>query len=191
MPIVIDSDGSSTVMTGSGRGSSGSASVSPIVISAMPGDRDDLAGPGLLGVDAVERLGDVELGDLRALDRAVGAAPGDLLAAADRAVAHAAEREAADVGRGVEVRDERLQRDARGRAAARGCARAAGRTAARGRCRSSPLLEASYSARRARPWRCSRRSGTRSGSRRRRGRGTARRPRRRPRRCARRGGRPC
>ena len=29
-------DGSSTVMTGSGRGSSGSASVSPIVTSAIP-----------------------------------------------------------------------------------------------------------------------------------------------------------
>ena len=36
MPIVIDSDGSSTWMTGSGRGSSGSASVSPIVTSGMP-----------------------------------------------------------------------------------------------------------------------------------------------------------
>ena len=36
MPIVIEIDGSSIVMTGSGRGSSGSASVSPIVISGMP-----------------------------------------------------------------------------------------------------------------------------------------------------------
>ena len=36
MPMVIDSDGSSTVITGSGRGSSGSASVSPIVTSARP-----------------------------------------------------------------------------------------------------------------------------------------------------------
>ena len=36
MPIVTDSDGSSTQITGSGRGSSGSASVSPIVISGMP-----------------------------------------------------------------------------------------------------------------------------------------------------------
>ena len=35
-PIVTDSDGSSTVMTGSGRGSSRSASVSPIVTSGMP-----------------------------------------------------------------------------------------------------------------------------------------------------------
>ena len=69
MPIVTDSEGSSTVITGSGRGSSTSASVSPIVTSAMPGDGDDLARPGLLGVDAVERLGDVQLGDLRPLDR--------------------------------------------------------------------------------------------------------------------------
>ena len=111
MPIVIDSDGSSTVITGSGRGSSGSASVSPIVTSGRPATAMISPGPGLLGVDAVERLGHVELGRPgRALDGAVGAAPGDLLALADRPVAHAADREAADVGRGVEVRDERLQR---------------------------------------------------------------------------------
>ena len=36
MPSVIESDGSSTVITGSGRGSSGSASVSPIVTSSRP-----------------------------------------------------------------------------------------------------------------------------------------------------------
>ncbi len=36
MPIVIEMLGSSMVMTGSGRGSSGSASVSPMVISGMP-----------------------------------------------------------------------------------------------------------------------------------------------------------
>ena len=36
MPIVMASDGSSMVMTGSGLGSSGSASVSPIVTSASP-----------------------------------------------------------------------------------------------------------------------------------------------------------
>ena len=76
------------------------------------GDGDDLARPGLLGVHAVERLGDVELGDLGGLDRAVGAAPGDRLAAADRAVAHAADGQAADVGRRVEVGDVRLQRRA-------------------------------------------------------------------------------
>ena len=86
MPIVIERLGSSTPITGSGRGSSGSASVSPIVTSGMPATAIDLARPGLLGVDAVERLGDVELGHLHALDRAVGAAPGDLLPLADRAL---------------------------------------------------------------------------------------------------------
>ena len=36
MPTTTESDGSSTVMTGSGRGSSGSARVSPIITSARP-----------------------------------------------------------------------------------------------------------------------------------------------------------
>ena len=186
MPTVIESDGSSTCSTGSGRGSSGSASVSPIVTSGMPGDGDDVAGPRLGGLDAVERLGHVELRHLGALDGAVGAAPGDLLALADRAVPHPADREPADVRRGVEIRDERLQRmpllvDRR-----RDRRRAAGRAAAAGRRR-----DRRRRARPGRPWRCSRRSGTRSGSRRRRGRGTARRPRSRPPRRARRAGRPC
>ena len=90
-----------------------------------PGDRADLAGAGLLGFHAVERLGDVQLTDLRLLDRPVGAAPRHRLAAADRPLAHAAEREPADVRRRVEVRHERLQRVARPRRRARGCARAA------------------------------------------------------------------
>ncbi len=36
VPMVIEIAGSSTVISGSGRGSSGSARVSPMVISAMP-----------------------------------------------------------------------------------------------------------------------------------------------------------
>ena len=36
VPIVIEMAGSSTVISGSGRGSSASASVSPIMISGMP-----------------------------------------------------------------------------------------------------------------------------------------------------------
>ena len=36
MPIVIEIAGSSTVISGSGRGSFGSARVSPIMMSAMP-----------------------------------------------------------------------------------------------------------------------------------------------------------
>ncbi len=75
-----------------------------------PRHGDDLPRAGLGRVDAVERVGDVQLGDCRALDRAVGAAPGDLLALADVAVAHAADRQAPDVRRGVEVGHERLQR---------------------------------------------------------------------------------
>ena len=81
MPIVIESDGSSTAITGSGRGSSGSASVSPIVTSGIPATAMISPGPCLARLDPVERLRHVELGDLRALDRPVGAAPGDLLAA--------------------------------------------------------------------------------------------------------------
>jgi hypothetical protein len=74
------------------------------------GHGDELARPCLLGLDAIERLGHVQLGHLRPLDRAVRAAPGDLLAAPDPPLRDAAEREAADVRRRVEVRDERLQR---------------------------------------------------------------------------------
>ena len=48
MPIVTDSEGSSTAVTGSGRGSSGSAIVSPIVTSGKAGERDDLARSRLL-----------------------------------------------------------------------------------------------------------------------------------------------
>ena len=61
-------------------------------------DGDDLARPRLLRGDAVQRVGDVQLGDVGALDRPVGATPGDRLAAMDRALAHAAQRQAPDVG---------------------------------------------------------------------------------------------
>ena len=50
------------------------------------GERDDLAGARLVGRDAVERLGDQELGHARVLDLAVRAAPGDLLALLQDAV---------------------------------------------------------------------------------------------------------
>ena len=45
MPIVSASDGSSTVVTGSGRGSSGSAIVSPIVTSGIPATAISSPGP--------------------------------------------------------------------------------------------------------------------------------------------------
>ncbi len=76
----------------------------------QPGHGDDLARSGLGRVDPVEAFGDVQLGNLEALDRAVRPAPRRLLSPAYRAVEHPADGEAADIGRRVEVRDERLQR---------------------------------------------------------------------------------
>ena len=110
IPSVIASDGSSTTLTGSGRGSSSVRDRLADRHLGQAGERDDLAGAGLVGGDAVERLGHVELGHARVLDRPVGAAPGDLLALADRPVLDAQQGQPADVGRRVEVRDERLQR---------------------------------------------------------------------------------
>ena len=85
IPIVIDRLGSSTRSGSSGRGSSGSASVSPIVISSMPAIATMSPGPRGLRGDPVERLGDVELGQPHALDRAVEPAPRDVLAALEGA----------------------------------------------------------------------------------------------------------
>ena len=45
IPRVMARDGSSTVLTGSGRGSSGSAIVSPIVTSARPASATISPGP--------------------------------------------------------------------------------------------------------------------------------------------------
>ena len=74
------------------------------------GDGDDLAGADLGGRHAVELLGDEELGDLGPLGGAVRPAPGHGLALADVAVDHPAQRDAAQVRRRVEVRDQRLER---------------------------------------------------------------------------------
>ena len=84
MPSVIDIEGSSTMITGSGRGSSGIGERLADRDLGDPGHGDDLPRPCLCRLDAIERLGHIQLGDLRALDRAVGAAPGDLLAASMR-----------------------------------------------------------------------------------------------------------
>jgi hypothetical protein len=73
-------------------------------------DGDDLAGPDLVGGDAIELLGDEQLGDLGLLGGAVGAAPGDGLALLDVAVHDAAQRDTPQVGRRVEVGDQRLER---------------------------------------------------------------------------------
>ena len=45
MPMVIEIAGSSTLMSGSGRGSSGSVRVSPIVIPSMPATATMSPGP--------------------------------------------------------------------------------------------------------------------------------------------------
>ena len=50
MPIVIEIAGSSTLMRGSGRGSSTSARVSPMVISAMPAIATMSPGPAFSAV---------------------------------------------------------------------------------------------------------------------------------------------
>ena len=76
MPTVMPSAGSSTAITGSGRGSSGSAIVSPIVISGMPASAMISPGPASSAGTRSQALGHVELGHPHALDRAVAAAPG-------------------------------------------------------------------------------------------------------------------
>src|SRR4029079_16708715 len=65
--------------------------------------------PRFLGLHAFERLGHVELSDLRTLDGAVGATPGHVTPTPDDSLDDTANPEAADVRRGVEVRDQRLK----------------------------------------------------------------------------------
>ena len=151
------------------------------------GECDDLAGAGFLGGHAVERLGDEELRHSGVLDLAVRAAPGDLLPFSERAVADPEQCEATDVRRGVEVRDERLQRVVR--------------VVRRRRDRLEDRLEQrARDRRRARPGRAPALAVARDRvddreldlrTRSRRGRGRARRPRSRPPRPARPAGRPC
>ncbi len=102
--------GSSTVISGSGRGSSGSASVSPIMISLMPATAMMSPADAVAGRDPVERFGPEQLGDLDPLDGTVPAAPCGLLAPADLAVIDPAQRDPAQVGGGVQVGDVSLQR---------------------------------------------------------------------------------
>jgi len=72
-------------------------------------DRDDVAGPRALSGDALEGLGDEELGDLGVLDGPIDAAPRHALAALEGAVDDSAEREASEVRRRVEVAHQRLE----------------------------------------------------------------------------------
>ena len=108
-PIVIDRLGSSTSKAGSGRGSSGVGQRLPDRDLGKPRDGDDVAGASFVDRDPVQRDRAQQLADLHPLDGSVEAAPRDLLAAPDRPVVHAAQREAAEVGRGIQVGDQRLQ----------------------------------------------------------------------------------
>ena len=192
IPTVIDRLGSSIVMTGSGRGSSGSASVSPIVISGIPATATISPGPAGVGRDTVERLGGVQLGDARPLDGAVGAAPGDGAPLAQRSRSNAAQGEASDVRRGIEVGDERLQGhrriERRRRDAFDEKVEQRGQGQPVGEPGAVAVVAPSTPCRRGTR---NRRSGSRAGPWRRRGRETAPRRRGRPRRCERLDGRPC
>ena len=77
IPSVIESDGSSTTRHGQRARIVEVGDRLADRDLGQAGDGDDLARAGLVGGDAVERLGHVELGDSRGLDRPVGAAPGD------------------------------------------------------------------------------------------------------------------
>ena len=110
MPIVIDSDGSSTVDTGSGRGSSGSAIVSPIVTSGRPASAT--ISPGPASSAETRSSASVMYSSTTFAFEIVPSAWHHAIGAPLRshAVPDAAEREPADVRVGVEVRHERLQR---------------------------------------------------------------------------------
>ena len=110
VPIVIEMAGSSTWISGSATGFSGSASVSPMVISGMPATAQMSPGPACVARLALEALGDQELGDLDRLDRAVALHPGHVLALLQMTLVHAHEGQPAEERRRVEVGDVGLQR---------------------------------------------------------------------------------
>ena len=116
-------------MTGSGRGSSGSASVSPIMISAMPATATMSPGPASSASMRSTRLGDEQFGDLGRSTGAVDPAPGHLLALADACRCRSGSGQPAQEGEASRL-VTRPAAGPRGRPWAAGCARAAGRTAA-------------------------------------------------------------
>ena len=73
-------------------------------------DGDNVAWASLVRRDALEFFGNKQLGQLDVLNRAIGTAPGDGLALSEVSVANAAQRQTAEVRRGVEIRHECLQR---------------------------------------------------------------------------------
>ena len=113
MPMVIEIDGSSTVISGNGFGSSGSESVSPMVISGIPAMATMSPGPADSAGSRSQRVGDQQLGESDGPDGAVGAAPGDILIASQGPGDDPAEREASEVRRRVQIGDVCLQRRSR------------------------------------------------------------------------------
>ena len=103
VPIVIEMAGSSTVISGSATGSSGSASVSPIMISGIPAMA--MMSPGT-GLRAGLRSSASVMSSSVILTRSTLPSwrhQADLLALRDRPLVDAAQRDAAEERRGVQV----------------------------------------------------------------------------------------
>ena len=77
------------------------------------GQADDVAGRGLLDVDALQAVERVQLGDLRLLDGGVQLAHRDLIADLHAPVEDAADRDPSDVIARIEVGDQQLERRVR------------------------------------------------------------------------------
>ena len=75
-----------------------------------PGHSGDLTRPGYLRLHPIEGVGQVELGDLGPLDPPVDPAPGHRVATPQLAVPDPADGQAPDIGRGIEVGHDGLQR---------------------------------------------------------------------------------
>ena len=120
VPMVIEMAGSSTWISGSATGFSGSARVSPMVISGMPATATMSPGPadspGLRSRPSVTRSSVI----LTFLTVPSRLHPGDGLALLQGALVDAQQRQAAEERRGVEVGDVRLQRRALGRTSGAG-----------------------------------------------------------------------
>ena len=109
MPMVIERLGSSTCSGSSAIGFSGSASVSPIVMSSKPATATMSPGPALWA-GTRSRASVMKSSVILAYSiGAVDAAPRHALAALEVAVDHATQRESSQVRRGVEVAHERLE----------------------------------------------------------------------------------
>ena len=150
-PKIIDTVGSSMAMTGIALRCSMSAIVSPMVMSSMPGEADDVAGGGLLDLDPLQAVEGEQLGDLRVAGtcrRACRRSTGSPILT--RAVEDAADGDAPEVVARVEVGDQHLQRPVRPCRAAAARARGSRRRAAAGPRRARPSTSLAVPALRAR-----------------------------------------